>query len=174
MPSLDSEQFVERFVRVQSQVYGYIVTLLPTRADADDIFQQTSLLLWQKRSQYDPSRDFLRWACGIAHNLVRNHLRRHRHEKVYLSDGLMEKLCEVRHAAAKRIETKLQRLTDCLDRLAPEQRELLELCYLGTEPIKTVANNRQVDPSVLYKRLDRIRWTLMDCMDESAGEEERP
>ena len=173
MTPLDAEQFIERFVRVQSQVYGYIVTLLPARTDADDLFQQTSLVLWQKRLQYDPSREFLSWACGIAHNLVRNHLRRHRREKVYLSDGVLEKLSEARHAATQRIEQKLRHLTDCLGRLPAEQRELLELCYLGTEPIKTIAGNRRIEPSALYKRLDRIRWTLMECMDEFAGEEER-
>ena len=64
MGPLNSDQFMELFVTAQSQVYGYIATLLPNRADADDLFQQTSLVLWRKREQYDPSRAFLSWALA--------------------------------------------------------------------------------------------------------------
>ena len=74
----DCEDFVQRFVGVQARLYGYIATLVPSRADADELFQQTSLVLWRKHEEFDPSRDFLRWACGIAHNLIRNFRKQHR------------------------------------------------------------------------------------------------
>jgi RNA polymerase sigma-70 factor (ECF subfamily) len=59
------DQFVERFVRSQDRIYAYVATLLPNRADAEEVFQQTSLILWKKWQQFDPSRDFVRWACGM-------------------------------------------------------------------------------------------------------------
>src|SRR6476660_7128207 len=63
----DHDRFMEQFVRSQDRVYAYIVTLLPNRTDAEEVFQQTSLALWKKWPQYDPTRDFIRWACGMAH-----------------------------------------------------------------------------------------------------------
>jgi RNA polymerase sigma-70 factor, ECF subfamily len=164
MPSLSSDDFMERFVAAQAQVYGYIATLLPNRADADDLFQQTSMVLWRKRESYDPSRDFRSWALGIAHNEVRNFLRKPHRRGSHLSDPLIEKLAETRHADAARIEAQLDRLAECMGRLASEQRKLLEQCYAGAQPIKAIAEEWRLDPSVLYKRLDRIRWTLMDCI----------
>jgi RNA polymerase sigma-70 factor, ECF subfamily len=174
MSLLDSDQFMERFVAAQAQVYGYIAALLPNRADADDLFQQTSLVLWRKRDQYDSSREFLSWAIGIAHYEIRNFLRRADRRGAHLSEPLVERLAETRHAAAGRIETRLGRLADCMDRLAACERELLEECYLGAKPIKAIAAERHVEPSVLYKRLDRIRWTLMDCIETPENEEHRP
>lgn len=165
MASLSSDEFIERFVGVQSQVFGYIATLLPNRADADDLFQQTSLVLWKKRDQYDPSRQFISWALGIAHNEVRNFLRQGHHRGAHLSDALVEHLAEVRYATADRCATQLQQLAECMERLPPDQRELLEQCYLEIQSIKSIAQQRQIEPGTLYKRLDRIRWTLLDCIN---------
>ena len=100
MPPLSNDDFIERFVGVQSQVFGYIATLLPMQADADDLFQQTSLVLWKKREQYDPSRNFISWALGIAHNEVRNFLRKRHRRGVCLSDALVERLADLRFTEA--------------------------------------------------------------------------
>jgi RNA polymerase sigma-70 factor, ECF subfamily len=165
MPFLSSDDFMERFVAAQSQMYGYIATLLPNRADADDLFQQTSLILWKKREQYDPARNFASWACGIAHNEVRNFLRQGSRRGAYLSDALMEKLADLRHSMADRVAVQLQQLAECMKKLSAEQRELLEQCYMDDQSIKAIAKQRQVEPGTLYKRLDRIRWSLMDCIN---------
>jgi RNA polymerase sigma-70 factor, ECF subfamily len=170
---LTPDEFVERFISVQSRVYGYIATLAPNRADADELFQQTSLVLWRKREQFDPARDFLRWACGIAHNEIRNFRKQRRREKLSLSDAMVEKLAALQHASAKRLDAHLQWLTNCMERLSPEQRDLLNLCYLESRPINAVAVESQIEPTVLYKRLDRIRWALVDCMRSMERREER-
>jgi len=174
MGSLDADQFLERFISVQSQVYGYIAMLLPNRADAEDLFQQTSLVLWKKRSQYDSTREFLSWALGIAHNEVRNFVRRRSRRNAYLSDAVIDRLAETHYAAADRIEGRIERLDECMKGLAAEQRELIEQCYLGVQSIKTIAEERHLDPAVLYKRLDRIRWMLMDCIEAEEQREDRP
>ena len=96
MDTARHEQFARAFVQYQDRVYGYIATMLPNRHDAEDVFQQTSLILWQKWEQFDPERDFLSWACGIARNEVRNFLRRHGRARVVLSERLMDELAEVK------------------------------------------------------------------------------
>jgi RNA polymerase sigma-70 factor (ECF subfamily) len=45
------DQFVERFIRCQARIYAFVVTLLPNRADADEVFQQTSLIATGPRCQ---------------------------------------------------------------------------------------------------------------------------
>src|SRR5260370_21160240 len=90
-------QLVERFVRSQDRIYASLATLLPNRADAEEVFQQTSLILWRKWQQFDPGRDFVRWACGIAHHEVSNFLRKRADRgRVYLSEDVLAELAEVR------------------------------------------------------------------------------
>ncbi|MBN1393996.1 MAG: sigma-70 family RNA polymerase sigma factor [Pirellulales bacterium] len=174
MGSLNDDQFLEAFVAAQSRVYGYIATFLANRADVEDLFQQTSLVLWKKRSQYDSSRAFVPWAIGIAHNEVRNFIRRSDRKGVYLSEAVVERLAETRHATAGRIESRLQRLAECMDELTGEQRKLIEVCYVGRKPIRAIAEERRIEPAAFYKRLDRVRWALIDCMNADPGREDRP
>src|SRR4051794_9938980 len=63
--SWQQDQFVEQFIRSQGRVYAYIVTLLPNRDDTEEVFQQTSLALWKKWQEFDPTRDFVRWASSF-------------------------------------------------------------------------------------------------------------
>jgi RNA polymerase sigma-70 factor (ECF subfamily) len=164
--SQQHEQFVERFVRSQDRIYAYVATLLPNRADAEEVFQQTSLALWKKWQQFDPSRDFVRWACGMAHNEVRNFLRKHADKgRVYLSDEVLSEVARVRLDMHDTLEARRQALRRCLDRLAQGKRDLLERCYAGPDSIHKVAAELGQRPNVLYMTLKRLRRALFDCIN---------
>jgi RNA polymerase sigma-70 factor, ECF subfamily len=174
MDSPSADQFVSRFLAVQAQIYGYIATLVPNRGDAEDLFQQTALVLWTKREQFDPSREILPWALGIAHNEVRRYLRRRGRSATQLSDALVERLAELHYASVGKEQGRVERLADCMAKLTEGQRALIEQCYLGAESIKQIAEKRHLDPTALYKRLDRIRWALLDCIEAAERREEHP
>ena len=92
-----NEVFVELLTLHQRRLYGFIYTLVPNTADAEDLLQQTSLVLWQKFNEFDLNSSFPAWACRIAHFLVLNHLREKRRSRVVLSDELIARLAETRH-----------------------------------------------------------------------------
>src|SRR6476620_1102683 len=164
--SFNQDRFVEQFVRCQDRVYAYIVTMLPNRTDAEEVFQQTSMALWKKWPQYDPSRDFVRWACGMAHLEVCNFLRKHADKRrVYLSDEALAQVAQTRLEMYDVLEARRQALAHCLDRLKRESRELLERCYAGQDSIKEVAAELGQRPNALYMTLKRLRRTLFDCIN---------
>ena len=62
------------FVKNQRRIHAYILTVVPDYNEAADLFQQTSMLLWENcRKPFRPMGDFVRWACHIALNVVRNY-----------------------------------------------------------------------------------------------------
>ena len=158
-------QFVERFVRSQDRIYAYVATLLPNRADAEEVFQQTSLILWKKWQEFDTSRDFVAWACGTAHHEVRNFLRKHKDRgRVYLSEEILAQVAQMRLELHDVLEARRQALRHCLDQLEPQRRALLERCYAGKDSIKTIALDLGQRPNMLYMTLKRLRRTLFDCI----------
>jgi RNA polymerase sigma-70 factor (ECF subfamily) len=162
------DQFVERFVRSQDRIYAYVAMLLPNRADAEEVFQQTSLILWKKWLQFDPNRDFVRWACGMAHNEVRNFLRKHHNPgRVYLSEQVLAEVAQVRLDFQDVLEARRYALRGCLDRLEQDKRELLERCYAGKDSIKTVAEELGQRPNMLYMTLKRLRRALFECINRT-------
>src|SRR5262249_37112199 len=78
----------------QTQLFGYIYSLVRDLDDADDLFQQTSLVLWDKFDQFDCSKSFINWACGVARYEVLNFLRSRSRKRLYFSDELNLALVE--------------------------------------------------------------------------------
>src|SRR5581483_11860827 len=60
-------QFLRLFVQTERRFYAYILTLLPNRADADDVLQEASLVMWDKFDDRRPPDDFAAWGCRIAY-----------------------------------------------------------------------------------------------------------
>jgi RNA polymerase sigma-70 factor (ECF subfamily) len=170
--ALQQDQFVERFVRTQDRLYACVATLLPNRTDAEEVFQQTCLVLWKKWQQFDPSRDFLAWACGVAHHEVRNFLRKHKDRgRVFLSEDVLAEVAQVRLENNDMLDARRQALLRCLDRLEHGQRTLLERCYAGKDSIKAIAAGLGRPPNVVYMLLKRLRRALFECVNRTLASE---
>jgi len=61
----DQSEFLKLFLKVQPAVRSYLLSLLRNAVDADDVFQEVSLVLWERFGDYDDKYPFLNWAFGI-------------------------------------------------------------------------------------------------------------
>lgn len=86
----DASAFVQLFTVHQRSVHAYISTLVPSMADADDIMQEPGLTPWQKFEEFDPQRDFFRWACGIAFVAVLRYRRRTARDKLWFNEVVLQ------------------------------------------------------------------------------------
>jgi RNA polymerase sigma-70 factor (ECF subfamily) len=163
MDAARHQQFAERMVRNQQRVFRYLVTLVPNRADAEELFQQTCLTLWENWDRYDAALDFVPWACGIAHNHVRNFLRKAQNRQVTLEADVIELLAERRLTAQAADDDKLAALRLCLERLNADNRALVE-AYYGGRTVDELATRRSATPNAVYKLLHRLRQSLHDCV----------
>jgi RNA polymerase sigma-70 factor, ECF subfamily len=159
--------FNELFLRYQKDVFAYILTLAPDRNDADDVYQQTCLALLEKQTEYDPGRAFFPWACGFALNEVRRFRRAHHRERMQLDDAAIESLASVQFKSAEQIDRQLDLLMDCLALLPPDKQETLMHCYAHRGAMKDLAARLGVDANALYKRLERTRRLLIECMEKT-------
>ena len=166
----DSRQrtFAEQLRLHQVQVFGYIYSLVRNFDDADDLFQQTSLAMWNKFDQFDRSRSFVAWACGVARFEVANFLRARSRQKLYFSDDLSLLLAEVQDpgespGAADRREA----LAGCLGKLRRRDQELVEACYGAESRMPEVAREWGRSAQSIHNSLRRIRRSLFECVRRS-------
>jgi DNA-directed RNA polymerase specialized sigma24 family protein len=59
-------EFIMEFTRNSRRIYGYIRTLAPDVNDANEVYQNASLVLWNKFESFSPGGNFFSWACQIA------------------------------------------------------------------------------------------------------------
>ncbi|MBU4271314.1 MAG: sigma-70 family RNA polymerase sigma factor [Planctomycetes bacterium] len=200
MPLDHDPSFVALFVKNQRRIYGYILTLVPDCNEADDLFQQTSMVLWEKAGEFrkkgtgpicakhpsgrsgkldlspfsDREENFVRWGCGIAHNLIRNWRVKKRRDRHCFSDGMMARIAAVRSEKSEWLDGALAALGVCMDDLDPSERELLALCYESQRSIRQVSEELGRTEGAVYQHLHRIRAKLLECIERKTREKASP
>ncbi|WP_420933485.1 sigma factor [Alteromonas sp. A081] len=67
----NAEGFERLFDANKNRLYRYVYASVWDTSAADDIFQETSLTLWNEFSKFEPGSNFSKWATCIAFNRIR-------------------------------------------------------------------------------------------------------
>ena len=87
--------FLRQFLDNERRLYAYIVTLLANRADADDVLQETSMVMWDKFDDANPPRDFFAWGCRIAYFKVLDFRKKSGRSRVQFSQAMLERVADI-------------------------------------------------------------------------------
>jgi RNA polymerase sigma-70 factor (ECF subfamily) len=168
-------EFAECLRASQSRLYGYIHSLVRDLNDADDLFQQTTLVLWKKFDEFDRRRSFFAWACGIARLEVANFLRGRARQRLYFSDELNLLLIEAHEEMTDdELDRRREALGRCVEKLRQRDRELLVECYGESPGVHDAAGRRGRSSHSVYNSLRRIRRSLFECVSRALAQESRP
>ena len=167
--------FAEQLREAQSRLFGYIHSLVRDLDDADDLFQQTTLILWNKFDDYDRARSFLSWACGVARLEVCNFLRSRGRQRLYFSDDLNLLLAEAQDELTyDETEERRIALAGCVEKLRQRDRQLLDECYGHEEGVRQVAGRHGRSSHSVHNSLRRIRRSLFECIRRTLDQKSRP
>jgi RNA polymerase sigma-70 factor, ECF subfamily len=170
-----SPDTVEAFVRLlttnERRIFGYILTLAPNVADAEDIWQETSVVLWQKFADYQPGTDFTAWAFRTAYNTVRTFRAKQRRCRVRFDDQLLAEVSDQIAVMQKELDFAQVILRQCAEELRPADRDLLRRRYETKMTIKSLAAAVGRPVEGLYKAMRRIHDALYDCVQRRLSSE---
>ncbi len=167
------EQFLRLFVEHEPALRTFVRSLLPSRSDTSEVMQEVALVLWQKFTEFDASRDFRKWAFGVARYGALAYRRDRARDRHVFDEELVEKLAGEATAAANRHERQREALETCLQKLPANQRGLVLAAYTTGTRIDELAAHRGQTTMSLYKVLHRIRQALVKCMRRTLLWEER-
>ncbi len=168
---------VDEFVRLlgqnQRRLYLYVVTLVPHHADADEVLQNTNLVLWREFGRFESGTNFAAWACRVALNQVLAWRKRRQRDRLQFTDAFLGAVAREAEAAADGLDDRTRALAGCVDKLPPDQRELIRLRYTEGGSIEAVAArvNRTVEAT--YRALSRARHLLHECVTRTLERENR-
>ena len=162
------EQFLRLFLSSERELYRYVGALVPNLGDAEEIVQQTAVVLWSKFDQYDRQQPFTPWACRFALNIVKQWLVRRQRWQSVLNGELVEQLAIRREELRPQFEQRLRHLDICLDKLPLQQRTIIDSYYFHRRSVETVADESARSVAAVYKLLQRIRALLRECLEHAA------
>lgn len=150
--------------RHQRQIFAYIYTLVPDRHDAEDLLQETSVVICEKFDDFTPGTDFVAWACQIAWWRIRYARQKFARSKVVFDDEVLEKVAQTATTLRHELDDRHEALAHCLQKLAPRDRELLLTRYEPGCGVAEAAERTGRSMDAAYKALNRLRKLLHDCV----------
>jgi RNA polymerase sigma-70 factor (ECF subfamily) len=165
-------EFMAQITRSQRQLHAFILSMVWNPADADDVLQETNLVLWEKMTEFDASRAFLPWAMRFAQLQTLAWLKRHRRQqlRVVFDDDLAQLLADEAAQEETVFEDRRQALATCLQKLPAEQCELIGRRYEPDGSVNAIAESLGSTPKAISERLRRIRHALLQCIQRTLGE----
>ncbi len=167
---LDRSQFFSLFTEHTRRIYGHIRTLVPNQADAEDIFQETSAILWEKFEDFEPGTNFAAWACQIAYYRVLNHRHRKSRQPVAFSDELLEVVDQEMASMSHYLASQHRALADCYEKLSERDKRLIDSRYRDGASVKELAEGIGKSLRSTYRMLERIYAALLDCIQYTLEE----
>jgi RNA polymerase sigma-70 factor, ECF subfamily len=150
--------------RHQRQIFSYIYVLVPNRSDAEDLLQETSLLICEKFHEFREGTDFVAWACQIAYWRVRYSRQKFARSKVVFDQYVVDAVAQTAGSMAKELDDRHEALSRCLEKLHPRDKELLMARYEPGGGVEEAARRSGRTVQTAYKALARLRKMLLDCV----------
>src|ERR1700722_15634363 len=124
-----ADAFVRLLGQNQRRLHVYVMSMVPGWADAEEIIQETNLVLWREFHQFQLGTNFAAWACKVAFHQVLAWRKRRQRDRLEFSPAFLEAVAEETSAIGDALEERSQLLSGCVEKLPAAQRDLLRLRY---------------------------------------------
>jgi RNA polymerase sigma-70 factor, ECF subfamily len=161
----DPEEFTSIYRQNSSGIYRFAVHMSGSRTVAEEVTQETFLMLIHNPGSFDPNRGTVTaFLYGVARNLVKRHLERDRRQQ-YLDDIEEEFAAPASDLLADLTQREnLDSLRDAVAALPPKYREVVVLCDLQELSYEAAAAAIGCAVGTIRSRLHRARALLIGKM----------
>jgi RNA polymerase sigma-70 factor (ECF subfamily) len=159
-------QVVQLLAAHSRSLLSYVFSLVPNRADAEDIVHDTIVVALEKFGDFQQGTDFLAWVRSIAYNRVGNFIQKKRAIAAGVFDDQLRASIAAEWERNQSAEsTRFLALQDCLDQLPDRSRRLLLARYEHGGNAASAAALLGYSRQAAYKALARLRNGLADCIE---------
>ncbi|HOK67814.1 MAG TPA: sigma-70 family RNA polymerase sigma factor [Anaerohalosphaeraceae bacterium] len=147
----------------QRKLYLYILSLVLYPSDADDLLQDTLVLMWSKFDEFKPGSDFTAWGKAIARFKVLNHLKKNKSAKLQFDEDLL-KVIEAESSQTENLDERIEVMRKCVQSLSEKEMNLLRMRYYLDFSFKKIALSIGISKQSVYRAVSRIHAKLVKCM----------
>ena len=165
----DKAAFAALFSHFGPLVKSWLMRSGSSSSAADDLVQDTFVLVWHKAHQFDPARARVAaWLFTIARNLRVDRLRRVGDSWSTLDDADLEEMAAPESTAADALSARQRelRVRWALSQLTPEQRGLLQLNFYEDRSHTDIAIRLALPLGTVKTRLLRAAARLRELLHD--------
>ncbi len=166
------DRFLRLFMEHEDALRLFVRSLLFNHDESREVMQEVAVVLWRKFDDSLDSQSFRRWAFGVARMEALTFRRDRSRDRHTFSEDIAELLERTVQDESGTLERERIALGVCVDKLPPDQRELVHTAYEPRVKMSDLADKLGWTAMSLYKKLHRIRLRLMECIRGELASEE--
>ena len=165
-----SDEFVLELTQVQQLLYGYIFRRVANREQAQEVLQQTNLVLCSKANDFELGTNFVGWACTVAHYQILSYRKTQVRDRLVFTDEVMAMVDEQQDDSTAR-EGVFKQLRLCFQALSVDNQDFLKLRYEDGLSMEQIAMEVGKTAGAVRVKLHRLRRGLRDCVQNHLRKE---
>ena len=165
------EHFISELAAVERKLALHTLALVRDEADAEDILQQSKLVMWRAFGTFTPGTNFGAWARKIILNQVLNYRRKRKRDRLWFDGETLELIAEEMEEADEVLQRQQAALKECVAKLPADQQDILRQRYFDNRSIGDIAASTTRTEGAVYRLLSRIRKNLHDCISNATRKE---
>lgn len=158
----DKDSYAILLRRELPRLRSFISLKLPVAHLVDEIAHESFVYAYQHLNEFEIDKPFRPWLRSIAWNLIRKEIQRYAREQVNLSK--LEQAQFIRVSAAPMSNDESIYLEECLERVDPTRRLLIEQKYRDGLSSEEIATLHQRTSEWVRINLFRTREMLKNCI----------
>jgi len=167
-----SKMLVRLLTQHHQALLRYVYALVGNAEDANDILQETSVALFQKLEQFDDSRPFLPWAYRFAYFEVLKWRENSANKPLTLDNDVVELISKDRERGDVLLKRRMDLLPECFRLLPSRDLVAIRARYFEKANADDLCEKLGLSRRTLFRELERIRKSLMDCIESKLAVEE--
>lgn len=169
---LPPDQITAALLRERLALTAYIATVTRDFHLAEDIFQDVCVKAVGKGADFGSPEHLMSWARVMGRHRAIDVLRTRDGKVIGLSEEMLATLEPVwPEGEAAQGSASLEALRKCMDRLTPNNKEIVRLRYFESRPCQHVADALGRKLETIYQSLARIHKSLADCVKQRLATE---
>ena len=166
-----NELFIKLLAEHERKLTRYVMSVMPSIADAEDILQESKLVMWREFQNFEEGTNFNAWARKIIfyRMLYFKRTKAKEAERYVFSDAFYEVLDEEYSKGEEKREKNFAVLQKCIMKLQEPHQKMVMLRYHNGESIEGMADQIGRTVAACYKTLSRIRLNLKKCMQKAGA-----
>ncbi|MBI9017497.1 MAG: sigma-70 family RNA polymerase sigma factor [Phycisphaerae bacterium] len=159
-----TEEFLKLVMANQHRIKAFIRIMMPNISDADDIMQETMLVMWRKFSDFQPETNFVSWAVKIAHLQILSFRKTNRNKRLLFNEELFEDFSSNAIEIIENADTRVEALRYCVKKLDKNDQKLIQMRYEADQTAKNMAEKTGINLKTLYRAITKIQYLLHSCI----------
>ena len=169
----DENAFAELFERYHRRLLSFFLRKTRDRDAAEELIQDTMMLVWEKAGQFNGTSRVSTWIFGIGYrkmlewNRAKN--RQHatfesgdREDEAPLQESMSRAEHGVEHAVGR--DSLVAHVQSALDDLSDEHRDVVTMTFREGMSYKDIADALGIQPGTVKSRMFYAKQQLKDCL----------